>query len=275
MVKISRKDCVKEEEEEVIRTSSMSSYSEENNNGMNSTTIDDDDDINNDNDNKEENKSLVSVLEDPCCDKNNTNEEKETKEASEESSFMKKTATAVAGGAIVGVGLVMIPLPGPGALIVGGGMALLGTEFPAVQRVLGDTCNSVADAIERRITSSSETITQEEKKSRQEEEESNILEKQQQQPNNNLEKKHVQNETNYDIFTNLGKKAIPVIRRFGEGVDKETLDAQTASILSTAEIPLEAASKGVCQLWRQIFVLDDDEDLMTPFQYKEKVDSIQ
>jgi len=273
MVNASSKDCVKEEK--VIRTSSISSYSEKNNNGMNSTTIDDDDDINNDTDNKEENKSLVSVLEDPCCDENNTNEEEETKE---ESSFMKKTATAVAGGAIVGVGLVMIPLPGPGALIVGGGMALLGTEFPAVQRVLGDTCNSVADAIERRITSSSETITQEEKESCQEEVESNIPEKQQQQQSNNhSEKKHVQEETtsNFDVFTNLGKKAIPVIRKLGEGVDKERLDAQTASILSTAEIPLEAASKGVCQLWRQIFVLDDDEDLMTPFQYKEKVDSIQ
>jgi uncharacterized protein (TIGR02611 family) len=39
------------------------------------------------------------------------------------------------GAVIVGVGLILVPLPGPGWLIVFLGIAVLGTEFPAAHRV--------------------------------------------------------------------------------------------------------------------------------------------
>lgn len=42
---------------------------------------------------------------------------------------------ALAGATIVVVGLILVPLPGPGWLIVFVGIAVLGTEFPAAHRV--------------------------------------------------------------------------------------------------------------------------------------------
>ncbi len=39
------------------------------------------------------------------------------------------------GAGIVGIGLILVPLPGPGWLIVFLGLAVLGTEFPAAHRV--------------------------------------------------------------------------------------------------------------------------------------------
>lgn len=42
---------------------------------------------------------------------------------------------AVVGGIVVVIGLVLVPLPGPGWLIVFLGVAVLGTEFPAARRL--------------------------------------------------------------------------------------------------------------------------------------------
>lgn len=42
---------------------------------------------------------------------------------------------ALAGLAVVVVGLILVPLPGPGWLIVFVGVAVLGTEFPAAHRL--------------------------------------------------------------------------------------------------------------------------------------------
>ncbi|TFC16368.1 TIGR02611 family protein [Cryobacterium algoritolerans] len=39
------------------------------------------------------------------------------------------------GAGIVGIGLILVPLPGPGWLIVFLGLAVLGTEYPAAHRV--------------------------------------------------------------------------------------------------------------------------------------------
>jgi hypothetical protein len=48
--------------------------------------------------------------------------------------MLKKGATAVVGGTMVGVGLVMIPLPTPcGCVVASSGMALLGSEFKGAQ----------------------------------------------------------------------------------------------------------------------------------------------
>lgn len=45
-----------------------------------------------------------------------------------------RTGVGVVGGTTVALGIVLIPLPGPGSLIAVGGLALLGTEFAAAQK---------------------------------------------------------------------------------------------------------------------------------------------
>ncbi|GAA0961686.1 PGPGW domain-containing protein [Frigoribacterium faeni] len=47
-----------------------------------------------------------------------------------------KVAVAVVGLLVVVIGLILVPLPGPGWLIVFLGVALLGTEFPLAHRIL-------------------------------------------------------------------------------------------------------------------------------------------
>ncbi len=48
----------------------------------------------------------------------------------------RKVAVGFAGAVVIAVGIVLIPLPGPGWLIVFSGMAILATEFPAARRTL-------------------------------------------------------------------------------------------------------------------------------------------
>ena len=48
----------------------------------------------------------------------------------------KRVATAIIGGLIVIVGIIAIPYPGPGWLIVFAGLAVLATEFEWAQRLL-------------------------------------------------------------------------------------------------------------------------------------------
>jgi uncharacterized protein (TIGR02611 family) len=50
---------------------------------------------------------------------------------------------AVAGALVVGVGIFLIPLPGPGWLIVIGGLAIWAVEFRWARRLLGFTKRSV------------------------------------------------------------------------------------------------------------------------------------
>lgn len=49
---------------------------------------------------------------------------------------MKRIATAIVGGIVLVVGVIAIPYPGPGWLIVFTGLAILATEFTWAQRVL-------------------------------------------------------------------------------------------------------------------------------------------
>lgn len=49
--------------------------------------------------------------------------------------LLYKIGVGVLGALIVVVGLVLVPLPGPGWLIVFVGVAVLGTEFPAAHRI--------------------------------------------------------------------------------------------------------------------------------------------
>jgi uncharacterized protein (TIGR02611 family) len=48
----------------------------------------------------------------------------------------KRTAIGIAGGLVVIVGIIAIPYPGPGWLIVFTGLAILSTEFEWAQRIL-------------------------------------------------------------------------------------------------------------------------------------------
>ena len=48
----------------------------------------------------------------------------------------KKTLVAILGGLVVLIGLVLVPYPGPGWLIVFAGLAILSTEFEFAERVL-------------------------------------------------------------------------------------------------------------------------------------------
>lgn len=49
--------------------------------------------------------------------------------------WIYRVLVALFGAGIVGIGLILVPLPGPGWLIVFLGLAVLGTEFPAAHRV--------------------------------------------------------------------------------------------------------------------------------------------
>jgi uncharacterized protein (TIGR02611 family) len=46
-----------------------------------------------------------------------------------------RTGVGVVGGTTVALGIALIPLPGPGALVVLGGLGILGTEFEKAQAV--------------------------------------------------------------------------------------------------------------------------------------------
>lgn len=46
-----------------------------------------------------------------------------------------RTGVKVVGGTTVGVGIVMMPLPGPGTLIALGGLAILGTESEGAKKL--------------------------------------------------------------------------------------------------------------------------------------------
>ncbi|MDQ1043948.1 TIGR02611 family protein [Streptomyces sp. V4I2] len=57
----------------------------------------------------------------------------------------------VIGLAVVGVGIVMLPLPGPGWVVIFGGMAIWATEFVWAQLVLRWTKRKVTEAAQRAL----------------------------------------------------------------------------------------------------------------------------
>lgn len=49
---------------------------------------------------------------------------------------VRKVAVAATGGVVVLAGIVLLPLPGPGTVVILGGLAILGSEFPSARRPL-------------------------------------------------------------------------------------------------------------------------------------------
>mmetsp|Transcript_18319 Transcript_18319/g.25830 ORF Transcript_18319/g.25830 Transcript_18319/m.25830 type:complete len:272 (-) Transcript_18319:251-1066(-) len=75
----------------------------------------------------------------------------------------RKAGVAVGGGAMVGLGLVMIPLPTPfGCVVAGAGMGVLAKEFPAAQQVIDQTRDAVVDVIEKNCLDEDDDDDQEE-----------------------------------------------------------------------------------------------------------------
>jgi hypothetical protein len=50
-------------------------------------------------------------------------------------SAARKARVGAVGGATVALGIVMLPLPGPGTLVILGGLTMLGREFPKAREL--------------------------------------------------------------------------------------------------------------------------------------------
>ncbi|MEK6276064.1 MAG: PGPGW domain-containing protein [Actinomycetota bacterium] len=74
---------------------------------------------------------------------------KERRERHRERSKVVRAAVVLAGFVVVLVGLAMIPLPGPGLLVVAAGLALLALEFVWAERVLERTIDQMGEATDR------------------------------------------------------------------------------------------------------------------------------
>jgi uncharacterized protein (TIGR02611 family) len=75
---------------------------------------------------------------------------KERRERHRERSRVVRAAVVLAGFVVVLAGLAMIPLPGPGLLVVAAGLAVLALEFVWAERLLERTVD--------RMTKTSETV---------------------------------------------------------------------------------------------------------------------
>ena len=60
----------------------------------------------------------------------------------------KRVAVTIAGFTVVIVGLILVPLPGPGWAIVFGGLAILATEYVWARRLLNFAKQKVGEAVD-------------------------------------------------------------------------------------------------------------------------------
>lgn len=65
---------------------------------------------------------------------------------------VKRIGIALAGGVVVLLGIIAIPYPGPGSLIVFAGLAILATEFAWAQRLL-DHLRNYYDSLQGQLKS--------------------------------------------------------------------------------------------------------------------------
>jgi uncharacterized protein (TIGR02611 family) len=74
---------------------------------------------------------------------------KERRERHKARSRVVRLAVALAGFVVVLAGIAMIPLPGPGLLVVAAGLAVLALEFAWAERLLERTVERMSDAGEK------------------------------------------------------------------------------------------------------------------------------
>ncbi len=67
--------------------------------------------------------------------------------------FAKRVACGVAGGLLLLVGIALLVLPGPGLLLVLGGLLVLAHGFPAAQRFVGPVEKRAMQAAEESVSS--------------------------------------------------------------------------------------------------------------------------
>jgi small-conductance mechanosensitive channel len=65
----------------------------------------------------------------------------------------KRVAALVGGGAVLIVGIVLLVLPGPGLLLVLGGLIILANEFPAVEKYVDPVQDRAMKAAEDSVSS--------------------------------------------------------------------------------------------------------------------------
>ena len=63
---------------------------------------------------------------------------------------VRKAGVGAAGSATIALGILLIPLPGPGSLVILGGLSMLGSEFPTARR-LSDRGTGAARGLVDRI----------------------------------------------------------------------------------------------------------------------------
>ena len=61
----------------------------------------------------------------------------------------RKAGVGVVGVVTIALGIALIPLPGPGSLVILGGLTILGSEFPAARRLSDRTKKSARDMARR------------------------------------------------------------------------------------------------------------------------------
>lgn len=59
----------------------------------------------------------------------------------------RKARVGAAGAATVALGVVLLPLPGPGTLVILGGLTVLGREFPFARRIADKGWHTVGRAV--------------------------------------------------------------------------------------------------------------------------------
>ena len=61
----------------------------------------------------------------------------------------RKAGVGAVGVATIALGVVLIPLPGPGSLVILGGVTVLGSEFPTARRLSERTKESARSLVQR------------------------------------------------------------------------------------------------------------------------------
>ena len=130
--------------------------------------------------------------------------------------IVRKAAVAISGGALIAVGIPLIPLPGPGCLVVAGGLSVLASEFPAAQKVLDRGKENLEQFAEKKDEEDSDELGLG----------FTIVEDPTKQPGENgVEKLRSVHKNNVEKLRLVTRNHIlPFINKISNGKDKEAID---------------------------------------------------